>query len=63
MHAYETAREVISDEKANKYAKAAAEGGRPDRDASDYRWETSLFHMTRVAGHPSPVPNGRPVGC
>ena len=37
-------------EMADEYAKAAAEGGQPDSDVPDeYRWETSLSHMTRMA--------------
>ena len=37
-------------EKADKYVKIAADGERPDDAVSDdYRWETSLSHMTRVA--------------
>ena len=37
-------------EVADEYAKAAAESSSPD-DAvrDDYRWETSLSHMARVA--------------
>ena len=43
---------VAGNEKADEYAKAAAEGDRPDslRAVPDkLRWETSLSHMTRVA--------------
>ena len=41
---------VLGNEKADEYAKASAEGGRPGNDVPDeYRWETSLSHMTRVA--------------
>lgn len=41
-------------EKADELAKAATEGGSPadaatDAVPDDYRWETSLSHMTRVA--------------
>ena len=35
---------------ADEYAEAAAEGNRPGSAVpDDYRWETSLSHMTRVA--------------
>ena len=41
---------VPGNEKADEYAKAAAEGERPDSTVSDeLRWETSLSHMARVA--------------
>ena len=41
---------VPGNEMADEYAKAAAEGGQPDGDIPDeYKWETSLSHMTRVA--------------
>ena len=43
---------VLGNEKADEYAKAVAEGRQlePDSDVPDeYRWETSLSHMTRVA--------------
>ena len=41
---------VPGNKKADKYAKAAAEGERPDSMVLDeLRWETSLSHMTRVA--------------
>ena len=40
---------VPGNEKADEYAKAAAEGERPDSTVPDeLRWETSLSHMTRV---------------
>lgn len=41
---------IDGNEKANKYAKAATEGGSPTDVAPDKcRWEASLFHMARVA--------------
>ena len=41
---------VLDNEKADEYAKAAAEGGGPNSAVPDeYRWETNLSHMTRVA--------------
>ena len=41
---------VPGNEKADEYAKAAAEGERPDSTVPDeLRWEASLSHMTRVA--------------
>ena len=41
---------VLGNEKADEYAKAAAEGTEPDSAVPDeYWWETSLSHMTRVA--------------
>ena len=39
-----------SNEKADEYARAAAEGGVPDSSVPDeYWWETSLSHMARAA--------------
>ena len=41
---------VLSNEKADEYARAVAEGTEPDSaDPDEYRWESSLSHMTRVA--------------
>lgn len=40
---------IEGNEKADEFAKAAAEGGSPtDAVADGYRWEASLSHMTRV---------------
>ena len=42
--------DVLGNEVADEYAKAAAEGGEPDSAVPDeYRWEASLSHMTRVS--------------
>ena len=44
--------EIRGNEKADELAKAAAEGSRLDnavRVSDEYRWETSLLHMTRMA--------------
>ena len=44
--------EIPGNEKADELVKAAAEGSRPDnavRVSDEYRWETSLSHMTRMA--------------
>ena len=54
---------VLGNEKADEYAKAAAEGEEPDSEVSDqYRWEASLSHTTRVA-RPGPgrLPGGRQI--
>ena len=41
---------IPGNEKADGVAKAAAEGGEPDAATPDeYRWETILSHMTKVA--------------
>ena len=41
---------VLGNEKADEYARAVAEGTEPDStDPDEYRWESSLSHMTRVA--------------
>ena len=43
-------KEVPGNEKSDEFAKAVAEGSRPDCAVPDeYRWETSLSHMARVA--------------
>ena len=40
---------VLGNEKADEYAKAAAEEGEPNSAVpGEYRWETSLSHMARV---------------
>ena len=40
---------VTGNEKADEFVKAAAEGIRPDSAVPDeLRWETSLWHMTRI---------------
>ena len=45
-----THHEVPGNKKAEEFAKAAADGSYPDDAVLDeYRWETSLSHMTRVA--------------
>ena len=42
--------EIAGNEKTDDFARATAEGGSPEDTVSDeYRWETSLSHMTRVA--------------
>ena len=42
--------EVLGNEKADEYGKVVVEGGGLDSDVLDeYRWDTSLSHMTRVA--------------
>ena len=43
-------RGIPDNERADEFAQAAPEGGDPDGAVPDqYRWETSLSHMTRVA--------------
>ena len=52
---------ALGAEKADEYAKAAAEGGEPDSAVPDeYRWETSLSHMRIVVTRPGPrrLPSG-----
>ena len=45
-----THHEVPGNEKADEFARAAAEGSCPDDAVPDeYRWETSLSYVTRVA--------------
>ena len=51
----------LGNEKADEYAKAAADGSEPEDAVPDgYRWEARLSHMTRVAtggrGPPMEVP-------
>lgn len=42
--------EVPGNERADEFVKAMADGSYPNDSVSDeYRWETSLSHMTRVA--------------
>ena len=42
--------EVLGNERADEFPRAAAEGSCPDDAIPDeYRWEASLSHMTRVA--------------
>lgn len=46
---------VLGNEKADEFAKAAADGEEPDSAVPDScRWETSLSHMTRVATEARP---------